>query len=253
LLFSCKVCVYQQFSKRIEYMVVCFTSIHVLQAGGGTPSRNAVRELLEKMDADEEWYPGKSYQESFGPAPALSAVKRRAIAQSAMALKNNGSEPTYALVLAQCPRAALNPATGEPVGKKRIYDIMREDCYDGDPEDRWLHIPRLQKKALPEAVQQKRLAWGEALLQEDAGVAGWCCRHIVWTDLCNDILPRTQAKATEQALARKGNRGWMGKKSQGYSVNLKGKDAFVEVIVVDVEVEVEASSFKWKPVGVVRS
>lgn len=183
--------------------------------------------MLDKMDSDEEWYPGKSCQESFGPAPALSGANRRAIAQSAMALKNKDLEPTYALVVAQCPRAALNPATGELVGKKRVYDAMREGCYDKDPSDCWQNRPRLQKKALPETVQQKRLVWGHSLQQADAGIAGWCCRHIVWTDLCNSILPRTEAKAKEQALARKGRRGWMSQKSQGYSPNLRGKDDVV--------------------------
>ena len=45
---------------------------------GGSPSRQAVRMLLSKVDDDEEWYPGKSYQTQHGPAPLLTKKKRSA-------------------------------------------------------------------------------------------------------------------------------------------------------------------------------
>ena len=99
--------------------------------GGGVPSRNAVRELLKRIDADPEWFPGKRYQDSYGPAPALNPAKRRCIAISAMALKASGQEPTFSAMVAQCPRAALNPQTKkvvDVVDKKIIYDVLREHC-----------------------------------------------------------------------------------------------------------------------------
>ena len=40
--------------------------------------------------------------------------------------------------------------------------------------------------------------------------------------MCNSILPRTEQKATEQALARKGARGWGSKGSELSSFNLRG-------------------------------
>ena len=92
----------------------------VKKIGGGHPSPNAIRELLEKIDADGNWYPGKSTQTSFGPKPALTPAKRKAICKSAMAMKDRGVEPTYGLVVAACPTATLNPETQRPVDKKRV-------------------------------------------------------------------------------------------------------------------------------------
>jgi hypothetical protein len=190
--------------------------------GGGSPSREAVRALLERYDADPDWYPGKSRQSKRGPAPALSGGNRHAIARSAMALKSGGQEPTYSLVVAAAPRAVLNPATKAPVGKKRVYDVMRAECYDDDADEPWAHRARLQKTSLPPPLLEKRLAWATEV-QALAHEPGWYARHVIWTDLCNTILPRTEAKANDQALARKGRKGWMSPGSQEFSRNLRGK------------------------------
>ena len=45
----------------------------------------------------------------------------------------------------------------------------------------------------------------------------------MWTDLCNSILPTTEEKATEQALARKGKKGWQSDGSELASYNLRGR------------------------------
>ena len=34
----------------------------------------------------------------------------------------------------------------------------------------------------------------------------WYYRRLVWTDICNEILPLSEPKANEQALARKGKK-----------------------------------------------
>ena len=47
---------------------------------------------------------------------------------------------------------------------------------------------------------------------------------MIWTDLCHSLLPRTEAKAKEQALARKGRKGWLSADCKLYARNLKGKD-----------------------------
>ena len=109
--------------------------------GGGSVTAQAVSLLFARVDADAGWYPGKINRTEWGPKPALNGAKRRCIAQAAMALKDKGLEPTYPLVVAQCPQAAMNPATKRPVGKKRVYDILREECYDdpNKPEDTWSH------------------------------------------------------------------------------------------------------------------
>ena len=39
----------------------------VTKVGGGHPTREAIRQLLERVDADPEWYPGKNYRKRAGP------------------------------------------------------------------------------------------------------------------------------------------------------------------------------------------
>ena len=51
--------------------------------------------------------------------------------------------------------------------------------------------------------------------------AQWYLSNLVRCDLCNSILPRTQKKAAELALARKGGKGWMSRGSQAHSPNLR--------------------------------
>ena len=46
------------------------------------------------------------------------------MATSAMAMKKRGIEPAYALIIARCPNASINPITGEPVSKLLVYDIL---------------------------------------------------------------------------------------------------------------------------------
>ena len=102
--------------------------------------------------------------------------------------------------------------------------MFRGQCFDNTPNKRWKHQPRASKKALPPSLKEKRLAWASAeLVLVAAGQgAGWFYRHIVWTDLCATILPRTEAKATEQALAKKGKKGWLSDDAKLSSLNLQG-------------------------------
>ena len=98
-------------------------------------------------------------------------------------------------------RPIINPVAGKPVDKKRVYDVFRDLCYDEDPEHPWSHRNRFTKKALTERHIEKRLKCGVAI-QELRHTCKWYFDKVVWTDLCNSILPRTELKAEEQALAR---------------------------------------------------
>ena len=64
----------------------------------------------------------------------ISGAKRKLLARSAMAMAQRGEEPTYPALVAANPKALLNPATGEPVDKKNVYDILRAECYDDDDD-----------------------------------------------------------------------------------------------------------------------
>ena len=50
----------------------------------------------------------------------------------------------------------------------------------------------------------------------------WYYENLVWTDICNSVLPRSEKKATEQALARKNGTAWMSQGCQQDDKNLRG-------------------------------
>lgn len=141
-----------------------------------------------------------------------------------MAMKERGQEPTYANVIAANPKALLNEETGKPVGKKRVYSIMRELCFDDpeDPSDTWKNQQRSSKVALTPTSIALRWAWA-LHLQAQRHQASWFYYNLVWTDLCNSILPRNEKRACEMTLARKGTRGWRSDKTKLKSKNLRGK------------------------------
>ena len=150
----------------------------------------------------------------------LRGGKVGAIASAAKRLKSEGIEPTYAAVVAACPRAVINPGTQEPVHKSLVYRVFRECCYDEGANEPWDHLARLSRVALTEDAMQKRLAYAEHMLGLPRS-AKWYYDNLVWCDLCNSLLPKTHKKATEMALARKGGKGWMSQGSQSSSQNLK--------------------------------
>ena len=119
---------------------------------------------MKKMSDDDDWFPGKVYGSLGGRPSAVSETNKSLVATSAMAMKERGIEPTYALIIAQCPNATINPQTGEPVSKQVVYDILESRCYDIDPGAPWSHQKRLAKTAvLPQDVP-KRLVSGRHML-----------------------------------------------------------------------------------------
>ena len=138
-----------------------------------------------------------------------------------MATKAQDLEPTADLIVARNKRAAINPQTGKPVDKKVIYDIFRRLCHDGDPSKPWVHAARFSKNALAEADMIKRMTW--ATFIGDLGhTAGWFFKKVIFTDICNSIIPLSEKKAQEQALARKNKKGWRSQGSQMKNRNLRG-------------------------------
>ena len=198
--------------------------LYVKGPGQNHPSNAAISQLLKKLAADKDWFPGKIGGSGSlgGRPPVLSETNRRIIAASTMALKARGVEPTYPLVIAQCPNASRNPETGEPVCKQVVYDIMERYCYDVDASCPWVHQARAAKTALTAQDIEKRLAFG-LHMQGLNHRAEWYAQHVVWTDICNDVLPKTQRRANLQALARKGGSGWMSPGSETLPCNLRGK------------------------------
>ena len=186
------------------------------------PSHRAVGLFYEKVDADPEWFPGKIYREKSGPERVLTGPQVSAIARSAQSMKARGLEPTYPMVVAACPSGTLNHQTGKVVDKKRVYDVFRENCKDEGGDENWVHKARYSKSALTPAIMEKRLAFGKHV-QDWGRTHVYYYNHVVWTDICNSILPRSEQKASEQALARKGKKGWGSPGCEMHSSNLRGK------------------------------
>ena len=146
--------------------------------GEGSPSREVVRLLLNRVDEDSDWYPGKSYQAKHGPAPLLSPAKCRAIATSMMAAKKRGHEPSTALAVHLCPTATSNPVTNATFTPKYIRKVFLEDCYDVPPEP--LAIPALLAEDMAAAcVASATLSMGEAR----TGNSAPCCLVLQQLDL----------------------------------------------------------------------
>ena len=206
------------------YGMWAFVAAHVTKVGGGNPTPSAVQQLVEKIDADPEWYPGKAEVNARGPKSVITARNQNVAAQSAMSMKARKIEPTYPALVAANPVALLNPNTGKPVDKKRVYAILRERCYDdpGNPQDTWAHHVRFSKNALTDEHMAKRRRWG-VYEQDTNHTEQWYYQNIVWTDICNSILARTEQRQQQMTLARKGSKGWMSEESKGNSINLPGK------------------------------
>jgi hypothetical protein len=207
-----------------EWGVATFVAERLKKVGGGFVGVPAVSKLFKKIDADAAWFPGKSSQEKFGPSRALSAQARQAIARSAMAMAARKEEPTFAKVAGACPMAILNPATKKPVDKKRVYEVFRNECYDTSPDEPWKHQARLSKVALTDSMIQKRYQFGLDV-QALGRSPQWFYQKLAWVDLCNSVLPRSEKKASEQALARKAGKGWISGDSKLFSQNLAGNKA----------------------------
>ena len=112
-------------------------------------------------------------------------------------------------LVANNPQQLLNPHTGEAVGKKRVYAILEERCYDDptDPEDTWVNRARLSKTALSDLAKRRRLEWAVDL-QSRNHRPSYFFKKLVWTDICNTILPRTEKRHKDMVLARKAKKGW---------------------------------------------
>ena len=136
--------------KDTNYGMLPFIASRVTVENGENPWPSAIQEFFKKVDADPDWYPGKKVQTKFGPASVISVQNQKVVARSAMAMKKRGEEPTFAAVVAANPNALLNPNTGKPVNKKRVYAIMSTLCFDDpdNPDDTWSHLARITKAAL---------------------------------------------------------------------------------------------------------
>ena len=115
----------------------------------------------------------------------------------------------------------MNNGTGQPVVPKRARDVFRARCNDPDSEKPWSRKARYSKNALTPDMIAKRFAFATHILATGHAQVYYYNR-IIWADICNSMLPRTEGKASEQALARKGKHGWLSLGNELASPNLRG-------------------------------
>ena len=205
------------------------------------PTEQAIGKLLAKMESDPEWFPGKQYGSKAGAKEQIPNSNKAAIARSAMALKRNGGEPTYASVLARNPNAAKNPCTQEPISPDTMSKIFKERCYDEDRDDTWGHFARSSGQPLTAAEIIKRLTFGKLMMGKHT--AEWFFKHVIWTDICCDLQPLSQKKAKLQAVARKGGSGWLSKGCRRKSYNQRGDKGHLKI-----KQSKESRRVYWMPV-----
>ena len=116
---------------------------HVSKIGGGHPSKQAIAALHSSTKSDKHWHPGKEKPgaKKRGPKNKFSKAQKQVVANSAMALKKAGVEPTVANVMARCPRASTNPSTGEAFTSPTITKVLKTMCYDVKPTEPWAFTP----------------------------------------------------------------------------------------------------------------
>jgi hypothetical protein len=188
---------------------------------GDNPTGNSIKELLAKIDGDAiGWFPGIHSGAKRGPQRVLRGPKKTAIISAAKRMVREKIEVTYPSMCGACPEAMKNPNTGEPVDKKALFTVFREDCHSGDPNDRWEHRPRLSREALDDVEIVKRYDWGK-YMRGLSYTDNWYFENLVWCDLCNSLLPLTKRKASAQASARKSGKFWGSKSDQQHSANLR--------------------------------
>ena len=99
--------------------------VHVQGLGRKHPTPEAVSQLIKKTTEDPDWFPGKIYGSLGGRPPLVSETNKSIMANSAMAMKERGIEPTYSLIIAQCPNASINPTT------IRWRTCVFKECFHG--------------------------------------------------------------------------------------------------------------------------
>ena len=184
------------------------------------PSREAIRRLFLRLDDDDDWFPGKSYQESFGPKPLMTPAKRKQIASTAMDIKKAGDEPSTQAVIAKCPVSTYNPVTRLPFSDASILDVFKTECYDITPENPWCFQRCLQKTWLPPPIRELRLQWAQTELR-NLQPPVWYFNNIIWFDPNHTVIPAGAKKAADQSQLYKGTRRYISNDAKMYSRNLR--------------------------------
>jgi hypothetical protein len=191
----------------------------------------------------------------------MTGQMANAIAQSAMAAKRQGMEPSVALVRERCPEATWNAKTGAPFTDKVILQVFTSRCTDEGSDESWSHISPLQKTALPQFLKDLRLTWAQDTLAQGAS-CGWFLRHCIWVDPCYNILSESPRQAFDQDMAKYGkSKRWMSKDMRTYSRNQRAspyggkqqqhgdRKVWWFIVLTRAKVHIEVMAPGWRQTG----
>ncbi len=139
------------------YGMLPFVASRLRKTKGGTPTgdcpgASAVKGLLDKIDEDPNWFPGKRDGEKPGRKRVLRGPKKSAVVSAAKRIKAEGGEPTYSAVVAACPKALTNPDT-----RRLCSRCFGRAVTTRTPTDLGLTAPA--SRALPWTKTRRRIGW----------------------------------------------------------------------------------------------
>ena len=207
--------------QQFEWMA---TQVQVV--GGGHPSRESVRKFFDRVDEEPAgWYPGRSDGKT-GRPQELTPLKRKSVANSMMAAKKRGLNPSYELALDLCPKATTNDKTQEAFSRQAINAVLTTECYDDTPERPWQFRFGAKRRAVSAEDRADRVAWGKRLIAENRRLnrtANWFLQNIIWLDICSKVIPGSPAKALDQNnAAQNKKKRLMSQGASSSSLNLGG-------------------------------
>ena len=192
------------------------------KVGGGSPSKQALEQLFERIDNDTDWFPGKHTGAKRGPKRVFTQVMRNCVAKSMMSKKAKLDEdPTVESAIISCPKATMNPITKQPFCDKTIRDVFTTECYDFDPDFPWVFQHPLQKTFLPEQLKDHRCTMGRYIIRYGQAPPWWP-QHVVWFDPCASIIPGSARQYNQMRQALKGNKRYISNDAKLYSPNMPG-------------------------------
>ena len=110
-------------SGKAEYGMLTYIAGKLTKTDGQAPQSEAVKRFFAKVDADDDWFPGKADYEKTGAPAALTGPNRAAIARSAMALKKRGGVTDLREGRSIVPQSSSE--SGDEAALRQVHNLFR--------------------------------------------------------------------------------------------------------------------------------
>jgi hypothetical protein len=188
------------------------------------PSNTTIENWQAVFAQDPDWHPCKAMEEREGQGRKrkFTDQMRLCVKKSAESLKEQGTEPTVDLVRLRCPKATVNPHTGEYFDKKLVLDVFKNDCFDKGARLPWGHMSPISQTALSPTQIKLREKYAIGELAKDYSEQ-WYYQHCVWFDPNHTILTIEPRAVFDEKQATKGRnrKRWISPDKRHNSRNLK--------------------------------